>query len=773
MIDDDSSECLICLDIIHVTNPVWECPQCWACMHLPCIQEFARRSMAPVNKRLKGIANDVWTCPHCRSYFPQENFPSKYTCFCGRRENPEFDPYIVPHTCGESCRKTRKKCPHSCSSLCHPGPCPPCTLLHEETCHCGRKKIMTRCGIPQQSCDGLCNKKCPLGHSCSSSCHPGTCPPCLVLVEKTCECGAEARVLPCSEEKWRCRKVCGAMLSCGNHYCEAICCNGEHAQCPNSGTRRCACGKVKYFDLPCDMPTPRCSTSCGERCLCGRTVRVSQSATSKPFRCEYKCERLRDCGKHKCRRKCCVGSNRTQPASSSSTSDRNDDDSDLICPPCREKCAQPLPCGHGVCQSMCHSGSCPPCSRIFHLSCTCGKTTRSVPCWQSHLPPPKCSQRCVRDLPCGHLAVTHKCHTGPCPPCASLCNKQLACGHQCESRCHSTTRISSSSNADSTIHSNGYQNCLPCTQLVERKCVGGHVSKLLSCSSQKFFSCGAQCMNSLDCGKCLCERSCHMLSLEDPSCGPCGNTCKEPRPVHCTHPCPSRSCHSGKCPPCAESVQFQCHCGKHQKSILCPQLLNVDIYNNSEPLGAVSRYSCDEVCDKLMDCSHKCLRTCHSYSCGHGDFRCNAEVVLRCRCKKKRKIVRCSDLRAENERLNRESVHPTGRYRLECDPSICMIEKEFKSTNANTPEAPEVAQERPAPKVSEVDPSTQASTKPKLTQPKTIIEKQQPTIQVAEKKSEASFFTSENFYLVAFLVAILPVLIATVAVILRKTNSVS
>ena len=36
--------------------------------------------------------------------------PRQYTCFCGRVSNPEWDPYEVPHTCGEPCSRRRKVC---------------------------------------------------------------------------------------------------------------------------------------------------------------------------------------------------------------------------------------------------------------------------------------------------------------------------------------------------------------------------------------------------------------------------------------------------------------------------------------------------------------------------------------------------------------------------------------------------------------------------------------------------------------------------------------
>ena len=49
------------------------------------------------------------------------------------------DPWIAPHTCGELCGKALPgACGHTCLLLCHPGPCPPCPLVVDAPCHCGR-----------------------------------------------------------------------------------------------------------------------------------------------------------------------------------------------------------------------------------------------------------------------------------------------------------------------------------------------------------------------------------------------------------------------------------------------------------------------------------------------------------------------------------------------------------------------------------------------------------------------------------------------------------
>jgi transcriptional repressor NF-X1 len=30
-----------------------------------------------------------------------------YKCFCGKENNPEYDKYTIPHSCGDKCSKKR------------------------------------------------------------------------------------------------------------------------------------------------------------------------------------------------------------------------------------------------------------------------------------------------------------------------------------------------------------------------------------------------------------------------------------------------------------------------------------------------------------------------------------------------------------------------------------------------------------------------------------------------------------------------------------------
>lgn len=137
-------------------------------------------------------------------------------------------------------------------SPCHPGPCPPCLLSVEKSCHCGQELLVNRCSKLQESphtnaslsCGRICSK--PLSckkHVCMDTCHPGACSPCKEMEKVKCYCGKEMKEVKCgegearecavmdeSEEsgmrawegRYECENECGQSYSCGVHSCDKV-----------------------------------------------------------------------------------------------------------------------------------------------------------------------------------------------------------------------------------------------------------------------------------------------------------------------------------------------------------------------------------------------------------------------------------------------------------------------------------------------------------------------------------------------------------------------
>ncbi|MCD7452472.1 NF-X1-type zinc finger protein nfxl2 [Datura stramonium] len=104
-----------------------------------------------------------------------------------------------------------------------------------------------------------------------------------------------------------CGATCGKMLSCGFHRCPERCHRGPCIEtCRVVVTKSCRCGSFKK-QVPC----------------------------YQDMTCERKCQKMRDCGRHACKRRCCDGD----------------------CPPCSEMCDRKLRCRNHKCPAPCHRGS--------------------------------------------------------------------------------------------------------------------------------------------------------------------------------------------------------------------------------------------------------------------------------------------------------------------------------------------------------------------------------------------------------------------------------
>lgn len=567
----NSYECLICCGVINRQSAVWGCQTCFMLFHHHCITKWSKSSDEGTS----------WRCPGCQFIYLNKPVPK---CYCGKLVEPPFNPYIVPHSCGESCGKMRvgTDCPHPCSMMCHPGHCPPCGALGPlKYCFCGTESYRLRCGEKSQgkSCEGECGKVLSCGkHECIATCHAGPCAPCTYPQTQKCYCGRQKEEKTCgtgtfdsfSDGHYSCSTICDKLLSCGNHKCQQLCHPGDCGSCPHSpeATVNCPCGKIPSVLLSsnvrkkCTDPIPTCPNVCGKRLSCSRhccdkichvgpcgeckeevkvpckckssTIKVScllSKGAMEQHQCNKICKAMRTCKRHQCGKPCCSSSLHADP-------DGLDLEGNHICP---LVCSRKLRCGNHTCDLLCHKGGCPPCHVTRHepLLCDCGKTKLDPPilCGTKL---PVCGGECRRPRPCGH-DIDHTCHSSdsPCPLCAVL---------------------------------------------VLKECMGNHGIKRQVPCYQNQVSCGRQCNRELPCGAHLCKRGCHsdpcvsppgnelQVILEDgrevkPS---CGQNCGE-RLQLCSHSCVQK-CHPGRpCPKvkCRQMVKASCPCKRRTIEIEC------------------------------------------------------------------------------------------------------------------------------------------------------------------------------------------------------------
>eukprot|EP00884_Botryococcus_braunii_P007472 jgi/Botrbrau1/16726/Bobra.0276s0006.1 len=732
--ESSASVCLICLETMGNADAVWHCHESCHCLfHLLCIQAWGRQQLQAAQLRADATAaitasqgpafesrpvpEVVWGCPKCRCEYNAGQLPTEYRCMCGKEVNPPLNPWLLPHTCGESCgRPLRSACGHNCLLLCHPGPCPPCPLQVDMACYCGKKVERRRCrGGTSWSCGCLCGRRMECGHRCPLRCHSGDCPPCSLAGKHVCECGSEERTVACSQRVFQCGRVCGKELPCGRHKCERVCHSGACGDCPLSAARTCPCGKVTYSALKCDELAAPCGGTCGKTlacglhmceerchagpctsncramitktCVCGKTSKTVPCAET--LRCDKKCTQMRNCGRHACKRRCCEGS----------------------CPPCEAVCGRKLPCGNHLCPAPCHPGRCLPCPLTAECSCACGATRYALPCGsESRALPPRCRHTCPVPRTCRHAAhlPPHGCHFGACPACPYPCGSSLACGHGCsEAQCHDppataiagfavpappvSANFASARKAAASLprlppaqlvaeevrsRSENLTECPPCRVAVPVTCLGAHMTQQLPCSSARVFSCGAACGRLLACGNHSCQKACHSLP-PDGECERCERMCE--REWECGHKC-QLACHPGPCPPCQEAVTCGCFCARSSLTVTCCLL--------REAAGTAKEallLRCDKKCHKALPwCPHVCQAQCHAGPCQEA-ADCREEVVVRCACRRQKAKWMCCDVRRElSARGGKAEYDASTALRLLACNADCASTRESKARAGNS-----------------------------------------------------------------------------------------
>lgn len=542
-------ECMVCCETVRCHHAVWNCSGCYHVFHLRCIKKWARSPTALVEGEGSG-----WRCPACQKV--TDLYPNQYKCFCSKLRDPEWDRMETPHSCGQVCGKKRgDNCSHSCNILCHPGPCPPCSAVVNRTCACGKESKAVKCSITEvMKCEKVCGKVLNCGkHFCKATCHSGSCDPCEEIVVKECYGSHEKKEVKCGcaesfSKSYSCEKPCLKTLLCGNHECDLICHAGDCKTCET---------------LP-EVVT---------HCPCGATPLSEQTKTTR-----------------------------------------------LSCldpvPTCEKICNKPLGCGptDGMhrCNKNCHEGPCGPCEGVTTLTCRCGAIDKDIPCVDVHQytedHPFTCDKRCNKKRTCGRHKCGQLCCVNEVHLCIQLCNQKLSCGlHKCAQFCHRGncppclmsgydelschcgaevmlppipcgTKPPECKNVclrqhecDHTVyhHCHSDSECPPCTVLTEKWCMGKHeLRKNIPCHLNNV-SCGLPCNKVLPCQQHKCLKICHAGDCQKEN-EHCVQLCRIKR-KDCNHICRSPCHHGSPCPqtPCKAEVLLMCKCGNKEAKVPC------------------------------------------------------------------------------------------------------------------------------------------------------------------------------------------------------------
>lgn len=471
----------------------------------------------------------------------------------------------------------RSTCAHPCVLSCHPGSCPPCqVLLPKDSCFCGKDPAdgsRVKCGDPKaipHTCGNVCNRPLNCGlHSCENACH-AQCEPCHKIIGSvSCFCGSESRNLLCGNPEpsspFSCGKLSPVKMECGNHTFVRKCGDMDR-KCPLS-FQTCACGSSlsPKSRSSCSDPFEHCSVKKQIRLACGHEVMVSCRLPIHLVPVGFPSDPV-ECSEAVTQFCRCSRSKRTIACNIVKT------DPFLCTQPCRtyktcEKCK---------CDIVC----CPDFSRrdflaeshICHTVCDKLLNCGTHKCDEIHHLGrcKKCTIIIREPLSCGCgktvLNPPFQCGT-PLPACHGICNKELACGHRDLSRCHTGA-------------------CAPCTILVSKECAGGHQNlHQIPCFAEKV-ACNLKCGKPLSCGQHRDKAGCH-----SGPCQPCNQPCGT-KLSFCEHECQFPCGHGGpgcSVEPCRARVIAACACGLRTEEVQCRGC-------ESSPFPSTPVLSCSSEC---------------------------------------------------------------------------------------------------------------------------------------------------------------------------------
>ncbi|OAG00510.1 uncharacterized protein CC84DRAFT_1168604 [Paraphaeosphaeria sporulosa] len=610
-IDNGHYECAICTEEVRrTTRGIWSCRTCWMVFHLSCIKKWSTNegSVAARQQAPEGVMPPPrqWRCPGCN--YPKDELPRVSSCWCEKEMDPKSLPGLPPFSCGQTCARPRilpKKCPHPCSTTCHAGPCPPCTLMGPtQHCFCGKNSVTRRCLDTDYengwSCGTVCGQVMACGeHTCPQPCHEGPCGACEVRIPARCYCGQEEKDILCCEraqqrdssvlhqlddgsstvERWvgifECPNFCQRPFDCGKHFCGKECHrqDTQAAHCPRSPdvVSHCPCGKTplhQVSDHPrtsCEDPIPNCSRPCDTK----------------------------------------------------------------------------LSCGH-ACQKRCHQGKCPPCLQTVSINCRCGRTTSTTVCHQGVEEPPHCMRICRISLNCGRHECGERCCSG----------ERKAGERQSQRRKHRPIDSARRPHPD-----DGFESEHICTRPCGRQLRCGNPDHRCQelCHKGPCGTCRDAIFDEISC-------NCGRTVLQPPL--PCGTQpppCRYPceRPKDCGHPQVSHNCHGGdeNCPICPFLTTKHCLCGKntlknqpcHLNEVrcaeVCGQLLSCGSHRCRKQCHRPGECEepCAQACGKeLSACGHPCMAPCHFPMLCKEEKPCMHKILITCECQRIKQEAKCN-----------------------------------------------------------------------------------------------------------------------------------
>lgn len=628
-------ECPICTSEVARSSKVWSCKTCWTVFHLTCIKKWSTNEGSTLTQQ-RNAEGDLppprqWRCPGCN--LPKDTLPSTYTCWCEKEIDPRPISGIPPHSCGQTCGKSRvfpKKCPHPCELLCHAGPCPPCTHVGPvQSCFCGKKSTSRRC------------------------------------IDTNYDTG------------WSCGDVCGDIMSCGTHACQRPCHEGLCGACEVKTDCRCYCGKAEKQILCHERGNEKQSeVLIDDGSATGAEIWVGS------FECNEKCQRPFDCGKHFCNKSChpqdidiphcpqspnivsCCPCGKTLLIEISNEPRMSCEDP---VPNCQKQCSKTLPCGH-FCQQICHTDVCMPCLEVVTLGCRCGRVQSTTVCHQGNEEPPHCLRTCKAALNCGR----HE------------CGEHCCLGERKASERQATKRKLRPLGA-SRIIDEGFEAEHICTRVCGRllKC-GNHPCPEL-CHKGPCASCREAVFDEISC-------HCGKTVLQPPlPCGtnppPCRFDCE--RVKLCRHPRIPHNCHGDEeiCPKCPFLEEKPCMCGKKNLKNqpcwltevrcgeICRRKLRCGSHFCRKPCHRDGECEdaakvCQQACGKAKkSCGHPCEDLCHAPSSCKEDKPCQNKMLVTCDCQHLKQELKCNASKKSDGNSKKS---------LNCDDECARLERNRK-----------------------------------------------------------------------------------------------